>query len=102
MKTEIMKKRRESVKGAGEKKRFVVHVTRYVCLWWSMNKTLSVLVVVSKRAALERLLSLLGYDLAARWTKAEVCTELAEELRNQMVETPMKLEAESWLYVLRA
>lgn len=65
-------------------------VARSLCLRPRVNQMVSDIVGTRKLTAQKNLLSLLDYDLLARWTRAKSVTEPGEELRNQMGETRVK------------
>lgn len=80
-----------SVRRGGRQKKCVEEVATTVCLRRPMKQTLTDVAVVRKRAARERLFTLLGYDLPATRKRAENDTKLEEELRNQVDEARVKL-----------
>lgn len=71
-------------------------MARKVCLERRMNQKLKDLVVIWKRAARQKLYSLLGWSFTAKQTRAAEGTELGEMLRNQMGEARRKLGGDTW------
>lgn len=88
---EIAGHRWESIRQAGKKIQCMQDVARDRCLRQRMKQTLSDVIGVRKRAAREKLFSLLGYDLIARRVRPGEGTELEVELKKQLEEARRKL-----------
>lgn len=74
--TRIMEERRKSIKSADRKKKCVEKVEKDMCLRRGMKQTLGSMVEARKQADRQWLVSLLGYDLLARLTRAANDIEL--------------------------
>lgn len=79
------------MRSAGRTEECVKEVVAYRCLKQRMKQSLSDVIGVPKRASREKRLSLLGYKLITRRTKAEDCMELGAELRNKRMKVRKKV-----------
>lgn len=86
----ISKRSRESIRSAGEKKRCVNEMARYICLKRRKKQQLSDKTRVRKGAAREWLLLLLEYRCIATRTSPKDRNELQNMLRNQREEALVK------------
>lgn len=100
----ITEERLDSLKRAAKKKKCVKKIARDICLRRLITQSLSDTVGIRKRAAREKLFSLLGYDLIEKTLRAQDVIELPEKLRSQMDDGPERpggVSDDDWLCVSR-